>query len=188
MSYRHTFYIVEKENLNNITHKEIESYENKEYFSRYDFIEAKGFKEINELGKYSDEGYYLSKSDLIIDYPDFKELRSLLYDEGDTEFYFMKPEALLKVAEMYHERTVKYWEMLLSDEPMETYDSVETDPSKKCFRYVKDLLGWKDFMINTSDNKYTLQTSWKYEYEKYNFLHCYKMIDWDKYYLCLIGG
>ena len=188
MGYRHTFYIVEKKNLDNITHKEIESYENNEYFHRYDFMEAKGFKEINELGKYSDEGCYLGKSDFILDYPDLEELRSLLYDEGDTEFYFMKPEALLKVAEMYHEKNVKYWEMLLSDEPMETYNSVETDPNKKCFRYVKDLLGWKDFMINTSDNKYTLQTSWKYEFEKYNLLHCYKMIDWDKHYLCLIGG
>ena len=49
-------------------------------------------------------------------------------------------------------------------------------------------LGWKDFMIDTSENRYTLQTSWKYEFEKYNLLHCYKMIDWDKYYLCLIGG
>ena len=57
MGYRHTFYIVEKKNLDNITHKEIESYENNEYFPRYDFMEAKGFKEINELGKYSDEGY-----------------------------------------------------------------------------------------------------------------------------------
>ena len=78
-------------------------------------------------------------------------------------------------------KNVKYWEMLLSDEPIETYDSVETDPNKKCFRYVKDLLGWKDFMVDTSDNKYTLQTSWKYEFEKYNLLHCYKMIDWDIY-------
>ena len=127
MGYRHTFYIVEKENLNSIIHEEIESYKNKEYFHKYDFMEAKGFKEINELGKYSNEGYYLSKSDLIMDYPDLKELRSLLYDEGDTEFYFMKPEALLKVAEMYHEKNVKYWEMLLSDEPIETYDSVETE-------------------------------------------------------------
>ena len=77
MGYRHTFYIVEKKNLDNITHEEIESYKNKEYFNRYDFIEVKGFKEINELGKYSDEGYYLSNSDLVIGYPDLEELRSL---------------------------------------------------------------------------------------------------------------
>ena len=28
----------------------------------------------------------------------------------------------------------------------------------------------------------------KIEFEKYNLFHCYKMIDWDKYYLCLVGG
>lgn len=32
--------------------------------------------------------------------------------------------------------------------PAETYNSVETDSNKKCFIYVKDLLGWKDFIIN----------------------------------------
>lgn len=188
MGYRHTFYIVEKKNLDSITQEELESYENEEYFSHYDFMEAKGFKEINELGKYSDEGYYLGKSNLVVVHPELEELRSLLYYEGDTEFYFMKPEALLKVAQTYHERTVKYWEKLLSDEPIETLQGYETNPAKKCFRYVKDLLSWKDFMINTSDDKYVLQTTWKYEFEKYDLLHCYKMIDWDKYYLCLIGG
>ena len=187
MGYRHTFYIVEKENLDNITQEELKSYKNEKYFSRFNFMEAKGFKEINDLDKHSMEGYYLAESDFVITYPKLEELRSLLYSE-ETAFYFMKPEALLKVAQMYHESIVKCWEKILSDESIETYYGREADPGKKCIIYVRNLLGWKDFMINTSDDKYTLQTSWKHEFEMYNLLHCYKMIDWDKYYLCLIGG
>ena len=79
--------------------------------------------------------------------------------------------------------------MLLSNEIQENGLKVTDKPSEKCINYVKDLLAWKNFLLNTDkENKYCLQDSWKYEYEMFNIIHCYKTIDWDKYYLVLTGG
>ena len=151
-------------------------------------LEKLGGHEILELGKYSDEGFELGRNGIKVEgiLADFRE--SMFY-EGDTEFEFIEPEKLVWLAEKYLERTVNYWNKLISNEPMEIGLKNSTDAGEKCIDYVNDLLHWRQFILNTDkENKYCLQSSWKYEYEMFNIIHCYKSIDWDKYYLVLIGG
>ena len=185
MGYRHCLHIIEKKKLNKLTSKQIKKMEEQ---SRYDIWEKLGGQEILELGKYSDEGYELGQNGIKVN-GILAEFRSIMYYEGDTEFEFLEPEKLVWIAEKYLERTVKYWEMLLSNEIQEIGLKVTDKPSEKCINYVKDLLTWKKFLLNTDkENKYCIQCSWKYEYEMFNIIHCYKTIDWDKYYLVLTGG
>lgn len=183
MGYRHSLYILEKSKVNKLTSEEIEQLE-----CRYDCLENLGGKEIFELGKYSDEGFELCQKALKVE-GNLAEFRNAMFYEGDTQFEFISPEQLIWLAQKYKERTVKYWQKLVSDEPLETYSKVITDVGEKCKYYVEDLLHWKDFMLDTNkENKFSLQTTWKYEYEMFNIIHCYKSIDWDKYYLVIIGG
>jgi len=187
MGYRHTLRIIEKEKVNNLTEEQLEIAEE----SRYKLLEEiLNMEEILDLGKYSDEGFELCKNHALkVDGIRLK-LRNACFYEGDTQFEFLDPSALKWLAEKYHERTVNYHEKLLSDtEPLETFSKVLKTKEEKCVDYVEDLLHWKEFLINTDlENKYEVQTSWKYEYALYSIIHCYKMIKWDKYYLVITGG
>lgn len=184
MGYRHSLHIFEKEKINKLTSKEIKENEN-----RWDFMEKLGSKEILDLGKYSDEGYELSnraiKAGGIL-----AELRSVMYYEGDTEFEFIDPENLIWLAEKYKERTIKYWKRLLGKDKFPDYsEEAERTVEENCKKYVEHLLVWSNSMLNTNkNNKFAIQDTWNYEYEMFNIIHCYKSIDWDKYYLALLGG
>lgn len=183
MSYRHGLYIVEKEKVDSLTEEQINNIE-----SRYAFLDSLNTTKILDLGRYSDEGYKLCENGLQVEGL-LQKFRKNMFSEDDTEFEFLDPEQLVWLAEQYKERTIKYWENLLNEEPLDTYEGFITDAGEKCIDYVKDLLQWKKFLIDPhKDKKYVLQTTWKYEYEMFNILHCYKMIDWDKYYLVILGG
>ena len=185
MGYRHSLYILEKVKVDTLTEEQINNVE-----FRYDLLDnCLNSIEILDLGKYSDEGSALCKRGLK-PHGILAKFRNAMFSEGDTQFEFLDPEQLVWLAEQYKERTVKHWGKLLSaKEPLETYSGLITDVGEKCKDYVKDLLYWQKYLLN-SDKKcpFVVQTTWKYEYEIFNIIHCYKMIDWDKYYLVIIGG
>lgn len=184
MGYRYTLYILNKSKVDKIDSNDIERFESID--NRYKILDELGRKEIIELGKYSDEGYKLCQKGISVN----DELRELLYCEGDTEFEFLSPESLVWLANSYKERTIDYWKKLLDKNAIqEIGNKLVTSPKEKCLDYVKDLLTWERYILNDNkENKYCLQTTWKYEYEMFNIIHCYKMIDWRKYYLCILGG
>ena len=183
MGYRHSLYIIEKEKVNNLTKEDIDKID-----SRYDMLEYLQAKEIIDLGKYSDEGFELGRNGMKVEGL-LEDFRKAMYYEGDSEFEFLEPEKLAWLAEEYLEGTINYWNKLLSDEPMQIAMKTVSETGEKCKAYVADLLHWSRYMLNTNiESKYILQTTWKYEYEIYNIIHCYKTIDWNKYYLVLIGG
>lgn len=183
MGYRHILYILNKNKIDNLTPKDIKRLSSIE--NRYKILDEFNRKQIIELGKYSDEGYELCNKGIHVN----DDLRQLLYYEGDTEFEFINPECLVWLANQYKNRTIEYWKSLLNDTKIEVGNKVITSAQEKCLDYVKDLLIWERYILNDNkENKYCLQTTWKYEYEMFNIIHCYKMIDWRRYYLCIVGG
>ena len=145
MGYRHSLYIIEKETVDALTSEEIKKMED---LSRYDIWKKLGGQEILELGKYSDEGFELGQNGIKVN-GILEEFRSIMFEEGDTEFEFLEPEKLVWLSEKYLERTIRYWEMLISNEPQEIGINITTEPGEKCINYVRDLLRWKKFMLNT---------------------------------------
>lgn len=184
MGYRHSLHILEKEKVDKLTSEEI-----KENESRYDLMRKLESKEILELGKYSDEGFELGKNGIKVK-GILAEFRSSMYYEGDTEFEFIDPEKLVWLAEKYKERTVKYWNCLLGKDKFPKYcDEADKTVEENCKKYVENQLVWQKYILNTDkNNKFSIQDTWHYEYEMFNIIHCYKLIDWEKYYLVLIGG
>lgn len=184
MGYRHSLHILEKVKVDTLTEEQINNIE-----FRYDLLDDYLHSiEILELGKYSDEGFELCEKGLK-PHGILAKFRNAMFYEDDTQFEFLDPEQLVWLAEQYKERTVKHWQKLLSDEPIETNNGTLNDVGLKCKDYVKDLLHWQKYLLNTNkENKFTVQDTWKYEYEMFNIIHCYKTIDWDKYYLVIIGG
>ena len=191
MGYRHYLNIVKKQDFLKINNEYIENLKDDEgYFYFGDIFKNINAEEICELGKYSDEGYNLETkhTDVIDDLKTTYYLLAKLAEERGYGFNILTKEDLIWIIEQYRDRTTKYWEKLVSDEPLETYSKVLKTPEEKCKYYVEDLLHWKDFICNTNINlKWELQTTWKYEYEMFNLIHCLKMIDWDNYILILTG-
>ncbi len=47
---------------------------------------------------------------------------------------------------------------------------------------------WSEELIkNNADKKFTVTSSWKYEYSIFNLIHILKIMDWDKYNLVYYG-
>ena len=143
-----------------------------------------------ELGKYSDEGFELSARKYKV--RKLKKQINLLIEncsDEDSDFNIITQEDFVWLIEKYKERTVNYWKKILSDERIESYDKVYENAGDKCKYYVQDLLHWEKFLINTDlNNKWILQTTWKYEYELFNLLHIYKTIDWENNIVFIVGG
>lgn len=192
MGYRNYLNIVSKKDFKKVDEDFINKLKDEDgYVYIGDVLKAIGAKEIFELGKYSEEGYaleckpikvrgYIKKS--------YDILKQYAKEHG-YGFNIVTVDSLIEIIEKYHERTVQYWHKLLSDAPMESGQfGCTIKPEEKCMYYVQNLLNWEEFMTNINMNSlYSVQTSWKYEYEIYNLLHILKMVDWDKNLLIVTG-
>lgn len=191
MGYRHYLKLAKIKDIKKVNQELIDSMKDSEgWFSRYNLFEKLNFIDLIELGKYSDEGFELSARKHKI--RKLKKQINLLIEncsDEDSDFNIITQEDFVWLIEKYKERTVNYWKMLLSDERMESYNKVYENAGDKCKYYVQNLLHWEKFLINTDlDNKWILQTTWKYEYELFNLLHIYKTIDWKNNIVFIVGG
>lgn len=191
MGYRNYLNIVSKKDFKKVNEDFIDSLRDKDgYLYAGDVFRAINRKEILELGKYSEEGYALEGKKVKLRGNIKKSYDILRQFCKDNEYGFniVTQESLIELIKKYHERTVQYWHRLLSDASMPCGAFESTKPEEKCIYYVNDLLTWNTHMINTKmEVPYSVQTTWKYEYELYNLLHILKKIDWKKELLFVTG-
>ena len=191
MGYRHYLAIIDKDIFKKIDEKFIDEYikesskyPDEQFFRIYDFVDKYG-KEIAELGKYSDEGFHLcrKRKPIANEYPKQYDLLKKLCDNNEYGFNLLTEKDLIFLIKCYKKRTVNYWEKMLGLIE-DKWDN--NTPEVKCKQYVKEKLGWKDFLINLK-SPYKVQSCWFYEYELFDLIHCYKTIDWNKYLLIIYG-
>jgi hypothetical protein len=146
-----------------------------------------GLQEIHECGKYFD---YETSDEIKEDCKD--------YSDDDTEFCIIQPKALLICAEHYKQNAAKWWRNLIRSLDMTDEEIKEDwknypggkrpDIKQKLEWHVRDLEDKGINILNTDLNdKYSLTTSWLYEYTMFELIHLYKSIDWNKYYLVWLG-
>ena len=200
MGYRNYFHIVEKEKADQflaMSHEEqvratASEYEDEEDIQRLikeDGIYPLGFFkwanaiEIDEIGKYFDG----ATSDTI-----HKEAIADL-SNSDCEFCFVKPEALLTVAEHLRESSQEYYTKL-----MKSFDMTDEEIKENWKDYPEGRPDFKHIMLlhirnldevlNTKLNKpYQICNSYNYDYVMFELVHQYKTIDWNKYQLIWCG-
>lgn len=191
MGYRNYLNIVSKKDFKKVNEDFIDSLRGKDgYLFAGDVLRVINCKEILELGKYSEEGYALEckKVKLRGNIKKSYDILRQFCKDNEYGFNIVTQESLIELIKKYHERTVQYWHRLLSDVPMSCGAFESTKPEEKCIYYVNDLLTWNTHMINTKmEAPYSVQTTWKYEYELYNLLHILKKIDWEKELLFVTG-
>ena len=201
MGYRNYFHIVETEKVDeflSMTHEQQVRATASEYYDEEDIqrlLEEDGIYpggffrwanavEIDELGKYFDG----ETSEKI-----HNEATADLSD-SDTEFCFVKPEALITVAEYcrkasqdYYNRLMKSFDMTDEEIKADWKDFPEGRPDFKhiMLLHVRNL----DRVLNTDVNKpYQICNSWNYDYVMFELIHQYKTIDWNKYTLVWSGS
>lgn len=211
MGYRNYFYIAEKEKVDNffsLSHEEqmkitaeiekkgysdqefakkiAQEYLKENVLSDWNVRKCISAQEIHECGKYFDSETSEKIKEGCKDYSD-----------GDTEFCIVKPEALLICAEHYKQKTIDWWENIaksidMTDEEIKNdwknYPGGRPNIKEKLEYHIRDL---KDKRINVLDtdinNKFSITTSWTYEYTMFELIHLYKSIDWNQYQLIWCG-
>lgn len=185
MGYRHYLAIVDKETFKKVDTDFIKQNADEEgYWGIYNFAEKYG-KEIIELGKYSKEGFKLeSKKQKISEefLPAYNALKNHCR-EHEYGFNLLTKRDLIFLIRCYKMRTVNNLKRMLGIVEDKFNDNT---PEVKCKEYVKEKLNWSKYLVDLKD-PYKVQGTWLYEYELFNLIHCYKMIDWDKYCLIIYG-
>ena len=195
MGYRHYLELIDKDKLKSLNPEDIRDTSKKyrqeeEWFDIDRYLEERGaaFEEVMELGKYSDEGYYLEKLDNSKHYGEFADIINTLKEEiggDDHGFNLITRDDLIWVINAYRDRVVKIWEDTLHT--ISTSDDIE-HLKKEMTKYFHGKVHWKDFMVNINlENKWDVQNTWTYEYELFNLVHILKTIDWDKQLLFVHG-
>lgn len=187
MGYRHYLGIIDKETFKKIDDDFIKQNADEDgYWGIYSIVEKCG-KEIIELGKYSKEGSRLEtkKQKISEDFlPAYNTLKKHC-DNHEYGFNLLTKRDLEYLIRCYKIRTVRYWKRVLGLIE-DKFDYDKKTPEEKCKQYVQEKLNWRTFLVNMKD-PYKVQDCWLYEYELFNLVHCYKMIDWDKYCLIIYG-
>lgn len=186
MGYRNYLGIIKKEDFKKIDTDFIEYIKDEYgYCSIEDILEEAGAIEIQELGKWSKEGSHLEYKNTEVPkelLTSFQVIKKYINGQG-CGFNLLTPRDLLFVIRSYRMRTHKYLKKLLNEDK---YDERSTE--EKCISYVKDKLDWWKYSANTrQDLKYTINDNWSFEYDMFNLLHNYKMIDWNEYLLIIWG-
>ena len=185
MGYRHYLAIIDKETFKNINEDFILRNSDEDgYWGIYDLAEKYGV-EIAELGKYSDEGFRLcdKKTKIPDEYLNAYNVIKEHCDNYEFGFNVLTKRDLIFLIRCYKMRTIKYWKSLLGIIE-DKFDN--NSPEVKCKNYVRSKLNWRKYLTDEK-NPYKVQDTWMYEYQMFNLLHCYKMIDWDKYVLIIYG-
>ena len=188
MGYRNYLGIIKKENFKKIDLNTIESAkDNDGWCCIHHVLKQAGMQQIHELGKWSEEGRHLEdkKTKLSEELLPAFEIVSEFADNHEYGFNVLTEKDLLFVIRSYRMRTHKYLKKLLGFIP-DKYD--ERTVEEKCRCYVREKLGWWKYSTNTKkESKFMIQDTWSYEYEMFNLLHNYKMIDWNEYLLVVWG-
>lgn len=197
MGYRNYFYIAEKKRVDDflaLSHEEqmkVTSLIIPQEYSNPAFAQEriKDYFEYNQLGIWETKGYLKAEEihgcgkyfESDIQKEIVKDSIDLSGDED--EFYLnVKPEALIICAEHYKDKSAKYWWNIIESE-----ESVE-DIKEQLRSHARELDYVHRDVLNTDpNNKFSITTSWDYEYAMLELVHLYKLIDWDKYSLIWCG-
>lgn len=185
MGYRHYLAIIEKDKFKSIDDKFLKQLEDEDgFWGIYALIEKIG-TEIYELGKYSEEGFRLQekKPNISAELTPIYEMIKKHCDEYEYGFNILTKRDLMFIIRCYKLRTVNYWKELLGLKHNK-YNSDSLQVRMK--QYVESKFLWRKYLIDNRD-KYAINGYWSYEYALFNLIHCYKMIDWDKYLLVIYG-
>ena len=196
MGYRHYLYVFDKKDLKGLNTflTEYKFLQNREDdSSRVSPIDIDKYLkaiELLELGNYSDEGFALCEVPRKVHgYSNVIKKIHTISRNWETGFNILKREDLVWLIEKYKNRTVSYWKQMVGQEEVPSwYEDAQRTVEERCVHYVEDLLCWEKSIANTDEDRpWTLQTSWKYEYEMFNLLHILKKVNWKKQLLLIIG-
>lgn len=199
MSYRHYFYIVDKEEaekVRDLSYEEFFNYSEKHYPEAAEknvysdgevelylhFPRTLGQEELYEFGTLycnTDERIYSKGEPLFRN----KETQEHFVEEDP---YLMGKEGMIEAIECYKDKIIKYYTNLLKVCKGEEVDEFFRDTPEKHIR--GKLLNW-DFngVVDTNLNHGFLTYSWEYEHAIFNLLHILKTTDWDKKALLFYG-
>lgn len=190
MGYRHSLYLIKYHHvLRKLSKKDFLPPKGDIYVS--DILEKIGALEVAELGKYSDEGYYLEErdnSDIINNHP-CKNLLLLLQEcsHPDCGFNIVTKSDFIKVIESYKTRVKKNLLSRLKSydaEPLESYTERIQSGIREKLHFIDDMVS----LDISYENLYKVQTTWFYEYEIFDLVHLFKLIEWGKDILILRGA
>ena len=155
-----------------------------------DVLEKAGAERVYELG----ESYVFDK---LRDFKFEDYLKKLFKDKTvhedynqDTECMIAKPELLEKVIETMILVVKNFYESLLKEDSTKPEDDFGHPLKPQYERLVdsaRSQLRWLQF-VNDTDNKWSLGTSWLFEYEMFNLIHIKKLFDPKKHVLVWTAG
>lgn len=198
MGYRHYFYKVENELLDNIHHLTKDEFykwgieiglldpdDDEPYVPLYKIGE-----EFFGFGKYYENASEIQQNGkpLFAD----KEL-SERYEEYEP--FIVGKEAVLNAIEHQKGLIINMYEgmLLRTDSERLEEDFDERTKEKMYEQHLKSMYSeWKNgfntvMAINLDESKPAITTSWKYEYSIFELVRLYKSTDWDKYSLLFMG-
>lgn len=188
MGYSHYFFKVSKsevENIKDLTVAELREYAQKQGVELYN-----GCKD-GESGFNFDNDLFMNK-ECVFDFGKlyYDDTAERIYDKGvplfsnrDTQDslrdYFpfvVGKEGLLEAISIYQKKIRAYYEKLAND----SEEGIRKYIAEKLSRA---RLG----IVNTSDDKWVVTSSWEYEHSIFNLMHLLKTMDWDKDTLLFYG-
>ena len=199
MGYRHYFYRVGKQEVNDIKNMSkdellehfkafpevVEEDEGDTYINFHQLLKTIGANEVFEFGKYyENEENIMKLSEPMFDLP-----------ETQKEFEYYHPvvvgkEAVECAVEFNRHKVVEYFEGLLQT-PEEArqkdpiwYDS-RTIEEKIKYAIEQKIRIWKYRPFSLEGRN--MVTSWMYEYEVFQLVDLYRNTDWEKYCLIFFG-
>ena len=198
MGYRHYFYKVDIADVNGVKDMTMPEL--------LDYTEAVGAKiwdeEDTPIISFNDPKFLNKEEVFGFGKLSYEDTAQRIYDTGVPLFsreevqeqfsdyvpYVVGKEAVLLAIKIYEEKIKNYYNSLLEHKDGLTKDGIT--PSQAAIMHVRekvDRLSWSSYIDTREDKKYSLTTSWEYEYSIFNLVHILKTINWDKETLLFYG-
>lgn len=201
MGYRHYFYLIEKQEVQNIKrmtceqllqYVELHGWESDDdWFSLMDVFNQ---KEIFEFGKL----YWDNTADRIYStgVPLFDRLE-VQNSFSDYRPYIVGKSGLEMAIQIYKEKILNYFKSLVKEDTIPENIlalSVKPDNLKLdgvCDAVQEKILRWSNVLgtcpVDMDEESETISNSWLFEYQIFELVRLYKSIDWEKYTVLFYG-
>lgn len=201
MGYRHYFYLIEKQEVQNIkrmTYEQLLQYvelhgweSDDDWFSLMDVFNQ---KKIFEFGKL----YWDNTADRIYStgVPLFDRLE-VQNSFSDYRPYIVGKSGLEMAIQIYKEKILNYFKSLVKEDTIpENILALSVKPNDLkldvvCDAVQEKILRWSNVFgtcpVNMDEESETISNSWLFEYQIFELVRLYKSLDWDKYTVLFYG-